>query len=78
MVAPFESPIRNPIPKYHSGHSNRDSIQPDIIFGMYPEDEISFHQGIGNSQKQDWQEFMTSGMFDNDCESIRGWMEDDI
>jgi hypothetical protein len=75
MVAPFESPIRNPIPKYYSGYSNGDSIQPDTVFGIYPEDEISFYQGIGNLRKQDYQEFISSGLLDDDYKAIGGWGE---
>jgi hypothetical protein len=78
MVAPFESPIRNPIPKHHSRHSNGDLIQPDIVFGIYPEDEISFYHGIGNLQKQDCQEFISSGLLDDDYKAIGGWWENDI
>lgn len=70
IVAPSQSTI----PDTQAG----DSIRPDIVFSTYPEDEISFHQGVGNSQKQDWEEFMTPGMFNDDCESIGGWMENDI
>ena len=70
MVAPSQSTI----PDTEAG----DSIRPDIVFGIYPKDEISFHQGIGNSQKQDWEEFMISGIFNNNCESIGGWIEDNI
>lgn len=70
IVAPSQSTI----PDTQAG----DSIRPDIVFSTYPEDEISFYQGVGNLQKQDWEEFMTPGMFNDDCESIGGWMENDI
>ena len=72
MVALFESPIRNPIPKHHSRYSNGDLIQPDIVFGIYPEDEISFYYSIGNLQKQDYQEFISSGLLDDDYNVIGG------
>jgi hypothetical protein len=45
---------------------------------MYPEDEISFYQGIDNLQKQDYQEFISSGLLDDDYKAIGGWWKNDI
>ena len=66
-------PSYSTIPDTQAG----DSIPPDVVFGTYPEDEISFYQGEGNSQKQDWEDFMSPSLFGEEYGSIEGWEEDE-
>jgi len=73
LIANMGGPSYSTIPDTQAG----DSIPPDVVFGTYPEDEISFYQGEGNSQKQDWEDFMSPSLFGEEYGSIEGWEEDE-